>query len=132
MGLVKLSDDLLVRYDAMAQEYKQPLDTLLERQLARFADFPPTIRVVPLSGDALQGIEHILGGGQIRTAADLVSRVKSYAQVTLGSVVIDFSPAQKAELVHRATKRGLPPDQVVKELVALLLDQMFDAVTPYR
>jgi hypothetical protein len=132
VGLIKLSDDLLVRYDAMAQEYKQPLDTLLERQLARFADFPPTVRVVPLSGETLQRVETLLGGGQIRTAADLLARVKSYAQVTLGNVVIDFSPAQKAELVHRATKRGLPPDQVVKELVALLLDQMFDAVTPYR
>ena len=132
MGLIKLSDDLLVRYDAMAQEYKQPLDTLVERQLSRFADFPPTVRVVPLSGETLQRVETLLGGGQIRTAADLLARVKSYAQVTLGNVVIDFSPAQKAELVHRATKRGLPPDQVVKELDALLLDQMFDAVTPYR
>ncbi len=132
MGLVKLSDDLLVRYDAMAHEFKQPLDQLLDRQLARFVDFPPTVRVVPLSGEALQGIEQILGGGQIRTAVDLVARVKSYAQITLGNVVIDCSPAQKAELVHRATKRGLPPDVLVKEMVDLLLDQLFESVTPYR
>lgn len=132
MGVVKLSDDLLLRYAAMAEEYKQPLETLLERQLARFVDFPPTVKVVPLAREPLQTIEQTLGGGQIQSAADLVKRVRSYAQVTLGSTVIEFTPAQKAELVHRATKRGLPPDVVVKELVATILDQAFDAVTPYR
>ncbi len=132
MGLVKLSDDLLVRYSAMAQEYIQPRDTLLERQLARFADFPPTARIVPLSGEHLQRVETLLGGGQIRTAADLLARVQSYAPVPLGHVVIDLTPALKAEVVHRAPKRGVPPDVVVQELVALILDQAFDAVTPYR
>lgn len=128
--LVKLDDDLLARYAAMAPT--QPLPTLLERQLARFADYPPTVRVVPLARDTLQQIETLLGGGTLDTPQQLVDRVRSYASITLGKVVLDFTPAQKAEITHRAQKRGMTPDAVVKELIATVLDQMFDAVTPYR
>jgi hypothetical protein len=132
MGTVKLDDDLLARYDQMATEFKQPLPQILERQLARFQDFPPTVRVVPLARDPLQQVEKLLGGGQIQSGQVLVDRVKSYSQAKLGSVEIDFSPAQKAELVHRAQKRGVTPEVVVKELVAIILDSAFDSVTPYR
>ena len=132
MALVKLDDDLLARYDCYAQQFKQPLAQILERQLARFADYPPTLRVVPLGRDDLQQVEKLLGGGQIQSGKVLVERVRAYAQVTLGSVELDLSPAQKAELVHRAEKQGRAPDVVVRELAAVVLDQMFDAVTPYR
>ncbi len=45
---------------------------------------------------------------------------------------MDLTPAQKAELVHRAQKQGRSPQAVVEELVGVVLDTMFDAVTPYR
>ena len=55
-----------------------------------------------------------------------------YASVTLGKVVLDLSHAQKSEIVHRATKRGITPDAVIREMVDIVLDQIFEAVTPYR
>lgn len=130
--LIKLDDDLLAKYQQIATEYKQPLEQVVERQLARFADFPPTVRVVPLVREPLQQVEKLLGGGQIQSGQHLVDRVRGFASVTLGKVEVDFSPAQKAELVHRATKRGVPPEVVVQELITLVLDTAFDAVTPYR
>lgn len=132
MAVVKLDDDLLARYDQIALDFKQPLAQVLERQLARFAEYPPTVRIVPLTRESLQQVERLLGGGQIQTAQQLVDRVRAYASVTLGKIEVDFSPAQKAELVHRATKRGVAPAIVVQELLDLFLDQVFDAVTPYR
>jgi hypothetical protein len=129
---VKLDDDLMAVYAHWADESKQPLAALLERQLARFQDYPPTLRVLPLGRGPLQQIESLLGGGQITSPENLVDRVRSYASITLGKVTLDLSQAQKAELTYRAQKRGVPPDVIVKEIIDLLLDQMFDAVTPYR
>lgn len=132
MAFIKLDDDLLARYDQMALEFHQPLPILLERQLARFADYPPTLRMVVLSRDTLQEVEKRLGGGQIQTPQHLLDRIRAYASVSLGKIELDFSPAQKEEILHRAEKRGLSPEAVVQELINLVLDQAFDAVTPYR
>lgn len=130
--LVKLDDDVVAKYQAMAEEFKQPLDQILTRQLLRFADFAPMVRVVPLARESLQQVEHLLGGGQIQSGQVLADRVRSYASITLGKVVLDLSPVQKQEITHRAAKRGMTPDAVVQELITQVLDQMFDAVTPYR
>src|SRR6266851_6684321 len=124
---IKLDDDLAARYQLLADQCTQPLTVVIERQLARFADYPPTLRVLPLAKAQLQEIEHLLGGGQITSAQALVDRVRSYASVTLGGVVLDLSHSQKAELAYRAQKRGMPPDAVVKELVDVILSQLFDA-----
>ncbi len=128
--LVHLDDDLCVRYQAMAPT--QPLAQILGRQLARFADYPATVRIVPLARDALQQIEHLLGGGQIATGTALESRIRDYASITLGQITLDLSAAQKAELVHRAAKRGMTPDALAHEMVDTLLDQLFEVSTPYR
>lgn len=130
--LVKLDDDLLAAYQRWADESKQPLAALLERQLARFQDYPPTLRVLPLGRGPLQQIEALLGGGQITTPEALVDRVRGYASVTLGKVVLDLSHAQKTELAYRAQKRGIAPDALVQEMVTLIIENMFEAVTPYR
>lgn len=132
MATLKLDDDLLAKYEAMAEEFHQPLQQIVERQLARFADYPPTVRVVSLTRDHLQQVEKLLGGGQIQSAQHLLDRVAGYAQVTLGGVVLDLSQSQKAELVHRAAKQGRTPESVTEELVRVVLDQLFDSVTPYR
>lgn len=129
---VKLDDDVLAPYHAMAEESKQPLSTVLERQLARFSTFPSTIRVLPLGRDALQQVETLLGGGQLQTPIQLVDRVRAYSQVRLGRIDLDLSLAQKEELAHRAAKQGKTTEALITEMVVTLVDQMFDAITPYR
>jgi hypothetical protein len=127
---IDIPDDLADRYTAMS--VTQPLPLLIERQLARFADYPATVRVLPLGGDHLQQLEHLLGGGQIKSPADLVERVRRYASITLGKVVLDWTPAQKTEITHRAAKRGITPDAVAREIIDIVLEECFQSVTPYR
>ena len=127
---IDLSDDLCDRY--LTHSTTIPLPQLLERQLARFADYPSTARILPLGKDHLQQIEHLLGGGQIKTPQDLVDRVRSYASIRLGGITLDLSPAQKAEITHRAEKRGLTPEAVIREMVDIVLEEIFTSVTPYR
>jgi hypothetical protein len=127
---IEIPDDLADRYLAMSSTI--PLQQLIERQLARFAAFPTTVRVIPLAADHLQQLEHLLGGGQIASQQALVDRVRQYASITLGKITLDFSPAQKEEIVHRAAKRGITPQAVAAEMVEILLDEMFQSVTPYR
>ncbi len=129
---IKLDDDLVATYQQIATDFNQPVAQVIERQLARFADYPSTVRVVPLARDALQQVEKLLGGGQIQSGQVLVDRVRSYASITLGGVVLDFSQAQKEEIVHRAQKRGMTPGQVMQELIDIVLADAFEKVTPYR
>lgn len=132
MAIVKLDDDLVARYEPYATEAKLPVATILERQLARFAAHPPAQQVIPLDRATLQQLESLLGGGTLKSAADLVARTRAYASITLGKVVLDLSPAQKQELVHRATKQGRTPEAVVQELVAQVTTDLFYTPTPYR
>jgi hypothetical protein len=127
---IDLSDDLCDRY--LAHSATIPLAQLLERQLARFADYPATQRVLPLGPDALQQLEHLLGGGSIKSAADLVLRVRSYASISIGAITLDLTAAQKAEVQHRAEKRGITPKAVAEEMVSIIEEQIFETVTPYR
>ena len=128
--LVKIDDDLAAAYAGMVRSLDT--STIVERQLARFIEYPPTVRVLPLAHDHLQQVEHLLGGGSIKSPEDLVERVRSYASVSLGKITLDLSVGQKAEIVHRAAKRGISPEAVMKEMVDIVLDEIFQSVTPYR
>jgi hypothetical protein len=127
---ITIPDDLAQRYEALSPS--QPLDTIIERQLARFAALSPSVRVVPLTGDHLQQLEHLLGGGQIANPQALVDRVRAYASLTIGKITLDLSPAQKQEIQYRATKRGISAEAVAREMCDIVLDEVFERVTPYR
>jgi len=130
--LVKIDDDVVLPYSEWAQANKQPFDAVLARQLARYSGIPLTARVLVLSGAALEAVEKLLGGGQLTTPDAAVKRVREYAQITLGKVDLDLSPAEKSEIVHRAQKQGKTPGQVVKELAAQLRDGLFYDTVPLR
>lgn len=132
MAIVKLDDDLVARYAAYAEEVHQPVAQILERQLARFAAYPPAQQVIPLDRAALQQLESLLGGGTLKSPADLVARVRAYASITLGKVVLDLSPAQKTELAYRAQKQGKTPEAITQELIDQVTQEMFWAPTPTR
>lgn len=127
MALISLDDKLVARYQALATAAGStaPIDQILARQLDRFATLPPAQRVVVVTKDQLAQVEHLLGGGQITTAAQLLERIEGYAAITIGQVALDFSPAQKAEIAHRAQKRGVSPKEIVQELVEQITGQLF-------
>ena len=132
MALVKLDDDLVARYAASLKDPSLPVAPILDAQLARTAAFPPPTPILILDRAHLQPLETLLGGGLIRSADDLVARVRTYASITLGKIVLDLTPAQKEELAYRAQKQGRSPDALVADLVAQVTEAMFWGATPTR
>lgn len=130
--LVKLDDDLMAKYDQFAQESRQPLATIVERQLARFSSYPPSARMVVLSRETLQEVETRLGGGQIQTPSALLDRIRQFAQLKFGSIEIPLTPAQKDEVLARAAKQGKSPEAILRDLVDQITEQLFYGPVPTR
>lgn len=125
MAVISLSDDLVSQYLVHARASRLPIATLLERQLARFVDAPITQRLVVVTGEPLQALESTLGGGVIKDAADLLTKVHRWAGISIGDIRLQFSPAQLAEIQHRATKQGKTPESICADIVAQLESQFF-------
>jgi len=72
-----------------------------------------------------QRIEHTTGIGTTRSAADLVEAVERLARISIGSIVIDFTPGQLEEIKHRAGKRGRTVEEELRAAVARIKDEIF-------
>lgn len=129
---ITISDEVYESLSAHARAAKITPDLLIERQLARFAGYPVTQRLVILTRDSLHQIELLLGGGQIQSPEALVARVRSHATVSFGEVDLALSPAEKEEIQHRAQKQGKAVQQVLEDLAAQLKESMFHETIPYR
>ncbi len=123
--LVSLSDATIAKYQEAATRAKVPLESLLERQLARFGDTPVTHRLLVVQGPQLEALEKTFRGGYLKSADDLVARVHAWAGVTIGHIRLDFSPAQLEEIAVRATKQGKTPQAIVEDIVAQMAYQFF-------
>lgn len=116
MALVSLPDRLYQKLSALATA-KVPVERLIARQLERFGEVPPTERMVVLSGQALQDLEHVLGGGPLKSGDDLLARIHQRAGVTLGDIRLQFSQAQLEEIQTRAAKTGRSAQELLEDLV---------------
>jgi len=131
--IVKIPDELAEQLrDANPDAAKLPIDTLVAKQLARFASHPITTRVVLLSPEHLLRLETLLGGAQLQTGADVIARAEAYSQVKLGTVVIPLTPAEKEELAYRAKKQGKPVGELMRELIQQLHTSLFNDTVPVR
>lgn len=117
--------------DTLAESLQQavpnkPIDTLVDFQLRRFASVAPTERILVLRQADRQAIESILGG-TIETAEQLLEAIQRHAQITLGGVQIDFTPAQRREIERRARKNQRSPEEelrsIAQETTKLMLDE---------
>ena len=117
--VISIDDKLYARYKEAADSVKFPggTEALIVRQLARMSDYAASARLIILDKAPLQQIEVALGGGSLRSADDLVERIKAYASISLGGVRMDLSPAQLEEVAYRAQKLGKAPDEMLKEMV---------------
>ncbi len=89
----------------------------VEQIVARFIGEDPRARMIILTGDQREKLEQIFGGGDIKTPADLVSKVQRLAALKIEGVDIKFSTGQLEELKRRAEKNDRTLEQEV-ELVA--------------
>lgn len=82
-------------------------------------------RAVILQGEDLTALEQRLGGGQIPTSADLVTRVERLARIEFGGHEIRLTPAELEELAWRARKNNKTVAQIVQQVWLSLNEQFF-------
>jgi hypothetical protein len=75
--------------------------------------------------DIRHRIEATTGIGSTLTAADLVTAIERLAPIDIGTVHVEFTPGQLAEIAHRATKRGRTVEAELHAVVDRIKDEIF-------
>ena len=70
-------------------------------------------------------LERTIGYGSTRDPASLVDAVERLARITIGSILIEFTPGQLEEIAHRAAKRGHTVQQELQAAVDRVKDEIF-------
>lgn len=123
---IQLDDDVFAAYQADAHRRKVGVVHLLAEQLERFRDYSTLDRVVVVGPDERQELEDLFHQ-QVRDAAHLVQLAGRLAEVKIGTVRVDFSPAQLEELKRRAEGSGKTVQQVVEEKYAEVARGFFNS-----
>jgi hypothetical protein len=104
-----------------------PGDWAITRGPVTLAVLPPAVyeqeyaavdeHSLTLTGAERAEVARALGFGSTETSSHLVTAAKRLAHLTIGTIDVDFTPGQWEELAHRATKRGLSVESLVKQIV---------------
>lgn len=78
-----------------------------------------------ISPETAQRLERTLGLGATRDAYSLVDAVERLARISIGSVVVEFTPGQLEEIKHRASKRGHSVAEELRAVVDRVKDDIF-------
>jgi hypothetical protein len=122
---VTIPDDIVDPYQAYANRQGRPVDDVVAAQLKRFKALEPGKKAIVLQADALTAVEASIGGLPLKDGADLLTRVEALAGLSFAHIKIDLSPAQKAELQHRAERQGRTVESLVREMVATITADLF-------
>lgn len=109
-------------YQRYADHQGRGLDAVVEAQLARFAAQEPGTKAIVVNAADAQAI---LGGTPILSGADLLQRLTQLASLSFHAIRLDFSPAQLAELQHRAERQGKSVEVLAQDIVRGLLRDFF-------
>lgn len=117
---ISIPDDL---YDALKARHGTATATeaALVRALEALAKLPRG-RTLTLDADQLGALEPILGSGSVLDGADLVRKVRSLAEFTVGHITLDFSASDLNRLRQRAARR----DVTLEAYVRCMLDRFKD------
>ena len=83
-------------------------------------------RTLALDDSARTEIERVLGLGSTTTDRHLVTAISRLARLSIGGVLVDFTPGQWETLAHRAEKRGISVERLVKQIVDGITQQIWD------
>lgn len=78
---------------------------------------PVDEHALTLTGADRAEVARALGFGSTDTPQHLVTAATRLAHLTIGTIDVDFTPGQWEELAHRATKRGISVESLVKQIV---------------
>lgn len=126
---IRVTDDTLQRLQDRATAQHRDLELVTQQLLALASRaLPASGRVVVVSGEALQTLEAILGGGSILNEGDLQKKVERLAGVSFLHVRLPFTPNQLEALAEKATRNSLTVEQLVERTAPRIYEHFFDLV----
>lgn len=87
---------------------------------------PDAGKLVVVTGETLERLETILGGGSVLNQADLLKKVERLAGVSFLHVRLPFTPNQLEQLAQKAERQGLSVQQLVERTAPRIYEQFFD------
>lgn len=125
---VELSDDHYESLAVEARRLKQPLERVLAQQVSAARQVPTTGHYVIASGEDLQILEEILGGGSVLNSHDLRKKVERLAGLSFFHIRLPFTPNQLEALRDKAERQGMTVEQLVARTAPRVYEQFFDLV----
>lgn len=124
-----IPDDLWEIYRVESLERHVDPGDLLRDRLARAVGLDPRDRAIVLTGGrTMQLIEEKLGGGQLKSAEDLLAKVTNLAVIKFGAHEFTITPGQYRELAFRASKTGRSIDQLIESIYQKMQETFFEYV----
>lgn len=122
---VLIPDEILDPYQKYADAAHVPVETLVVKQLKRFARLHPSQQALVIPTAIQPDLEVALGALPLTDAADLLTRIRRHGQITFESLDIGLTPTQKLELQHRAERQGKSVEALVGEMAAAFVADFF-------
>jgi hypothetical protein len=85
---------------------------------------PTGARTLLLGPTELEALEARLGGGSVLNGQDLVQKVERLAGISYGHISLPFTPGMLEEVVRRADRLSLTPEQLI-ERTAMKIYELF-------
>lgn len=126
--LLRIPDELADAYEEMAHRNgngSANLEEILVAQLERFKCVHAMDRVVVVKSKTRDELEALFGGDQLKDDEDLLNRTRALADIQIGEVRVNWSPAQLAELRRYAARNDRSVQTVVEEVVQAMSGQFF-------
>jgi hypothetical protein len=92
-------------------------------------DYEPLLDQISLTPEQKQRLERTLGLGTTRTTPDLITAVEALATISIGTVRVEFTTGQLAEIAHRAGKRGRTVQAELEAVVDRIKGELFHRVS---
>lgn len=127
---ISIPDDLYECYEQMAERLNgraSPPDVILA-QLERFKHAHAADRIIVVDAAARQRIETILGGNAIHSGEDLAAKIQALADIEIGQIRVDWSPAQLRKLKAFSIRHGKSVETIAREIVRDMSYQFFGAI----
>lgn len=123
---IQVDDDVFKAYQREAGRRKISPAALMAEQLARFQSYSTVDRVVVVGPEARERLEQIFAR-QLQDDKALVGLVERLAELRIGSVRVEATPAQLEELKRLADKEKRPFKEVAEERYAQVARGYFNA-----
>jgi len=125
---LRVDDETYQHYaDEAEATGSQPI-LVIEDRLKRALVLTPNSRYIILADGTRDRMEQILGGGSLKSAEDLLTRVQRLGHVKFGEHTIEITPGQMEEIIYRAAKMGRSVDDLIKEAYGIFARDFFTLI----